>query len=96
MPVKVTLKKYLSQRNLNTYKLVQATTGRIAEHTVYALARPGVKRVDLETLGIIETLHNLTGETVTPNDLLEVIKKPMSDLAVPARPLFGVQTSGPS
>jgi DNA-binding Xre family transcriptional regulator len=83
MPVKVTLKEYLNQRNLSTYKLVQATTGRIAERTVYALARPGVKRVDLETLGvIIAALHDLTGETVTPNDLLEVIEEPVSDLAV--------------
>jgi DNA-binding Xre family transcriptional regulator len=72
MPVKVTLKEYLTQRNLSTYKLVQATTGRIAERTVYALARPGVKRMDLEAL------HDLTGETVTPNDLLEVIEEPVS------------------
>lgn len=83
MPVKVTLKEYLTQRNLSTYKLVQATTGRVAERTVYALARPGVKRVDLETLGvIIEALHDLTGETVTPNDLLEVIEEPVSELSV--------------
>jgi DNA-binding Xre family transcriptional regulator len=83
MPVKVTLKEYLTQRNLSTYKLVQATTGRVAERTVYALARPGVKRVDLETLGvIIEALHDLTGETVTPNDLLEVIEEPVFDLPV--------------
>jgi hypothetical protein len=29
MPVNVTLKKYLTQRNLSTYKLVQATTPRV-------------------------------------------------------------------
>ena len=77
MNVRVTLKEYLKHRNLSAYRLAQATTGRVAERTVYALARPGVKRIDLETLGVvIEALEELTGEPVTPNDLLEVTQTP--------------------
>jgi DNA-binding Xre family transcriptional regulator len=78
MNVSVRLKEYLNHHNLSAYKLVQETRGKVAERTVYAFARgEKVKRVDLETLGVVmQALTRLTGKPVTPNDLLEVIEEP--------------------
>lgn len=51
--------------------------GRVARGTVYSVAAGEVQRVDLETLsGILSGLSALTGQPVTPNDLLEVIEEP--------------------
>ncbi len=78
MNVTVKLREYLDTHAISAYRVVQETHGRIAERTVYALARQGAKRVDLETLGeVIGALRRLTGKTVTPNDLLEVIEEPV-------------------
>jgi hypothetical protein len=53
--------------------------GIVARGTVYSVAAGDVQRVDLETLsGLIGGLADLTGESVTPNDLLEVIEEPVS------------------
>jgi predicted NodU family carbamoyl transferase len=78
MNVNVKLREYLDTHSISAYRVVQETHGKIAERTVYALARQGVKRVDLETLGeVIGALRRLTGQPVTPNDLLEVIEEPI-------------------
>ena len=78
MNVNVKLREYLDTHSISAYRVVQETHGKIAERTVYALARQGVKRVDLETLGeVIGALRRLTGQPVTPNDLLEVIEEPV-------------------
>jgi hypothetical protein len=80
MNVNVKLREYLDTHSISAYRVVQETHGKIAERTVYALARQGVKRVDLETLGeVIGALRRLTGQPVTPNDLLEVIEEPLED-----------------
>lgn len=80
MNVSVKLREYLDTHSISAYRVVQETHGKIAERTVYALARQGVKRVDLETLGeVIGALRRLTGQPVTPNDLLEVIEEPQSE-----------------
>ncbi len=51
--------------------------GRVARGTVYSLASGDVQRLDLETLsGLLGGLADLTGQPVTPNDLLEVIETP--------------------
>jgi hypothetical protein len=77
MNVNVKLREYLDTHAISAYRVVQETHGKIAERTVYALARQGVRRVDLETLGeVIGALRRLTGQPVTPNDLLEVIETP--------------------
>ena len=76
MIVTVKLREYLDTHAISAYRVVQETHGRIAERTVYALARQGAKRVDLQTLGeVIGALRRLTGKPVTPNDLLEVIEE---------------------
>ncbi len=52
--------------------------GKVARGTVYAVAAGDVQRVDLETLsGLLGGLSDLTGQPVTPNDLLEVIEEPI-------------------
>lgn len=69
------LRQYLETHGLSAYALAKVAGGR--ETTIYRLAREGQEpdRVDLPTLArVIGALRRLTGETVTPNDLLEVIE----------------------
>jgi hypothetical protein len=76
--VRVSLDRFLQKNNLTAYRLVKETKGNAAQGSVYAFARgEKVKRVDLETLGVVmQALTRLTGKPVTPNDLLEVIEEP--------------------
>jgi transcriptional regulator with XRE-family HTH domain len=70
------LRQYLETHGLSAYALAKVAGGR--ETTIYRLAREGQEpdRVDLPTLArVIGALRKLTGETVTPNDLLEVIEE---------------------
>jgi len=72
--VEFTLKTFLEAHGLSAYRLAQASQGRVNRGTVYALARGGVSRVDLGTLGaVITTLEELTGQVVTPGDLLVAV-----------------------
>ncbi len=82
MNVRVSLDRYLQQNNLTAYRLSKEVDGKAAQGSVYALARGNkVKRVDLETLSqVMQALMRLTGQTVTPNDLLEVIEEPETPL----------------
>ncbi len=60
--------------------------GIVARGTVYSVAAGDVQRVDLETLsGLIGGLADLTGESVTPNDLLEVIEEPVDEMDLETR-----------
>jgi hypothetical protein len=78
MNVRVSLDRYLRQNNLTAYRLSKEVAGKAAQGSIYALARgEKVKRVDLETLSeVMQALMRLTGQTVTPNDLFEVIEEP--------------------
>ncbi len=70
--VHFTLGQYLAAHGLTAYRLAEAAQGRVSRKTVYALARGAAARVDLATLGaVITTLEELTGQEVTPADLLE-------------------------
>jgi DNA-binding Xre family transcriptional regulator len=82
MNVRVSLDRYLKTKNLTAYRLAQETAGAVARGSIFAMARGAkVKRVDLETLSeIMQALHRITGETVTPNDLFEVIEEADPDL----------------
>ncbi len=75
MPVRVSLDRFLASKNLSTYRLAKATSGRAAQGSIYAMAKgEQVKRVDLETLSeIIKALEHLTGEPVGVADILEII-----------------------
>ena len=81
MLIRVSLDRYLERHNLSAYRLANELKGRVAQGSVYAMTRSKtVKRIDLETLtGILQALERITGEAVTPNDLLEVIQEPESD-----------------
>jgi hypothetical protein len=90
MNVRVSLDRYLRQNNLTAYRLSKEVAGKAAQGSIYALARgEKVKRVDLETLSeVMQALMRLTGQTVTPNDLLEVIEEPVSTEEIEAREWF--------
>ena len=73
--IRLNIGSYLEQKNITPYRLVKESG--LAPNTVYTLARTSAKRIDLDTLGsIVEALTRLTGQPVTPNDLLEVIEEP--------------------
>ncbi len=64
------LRKYLDAHKVSAYALTKAAD--LAPNTVYALARGDQGRVDLTVLDkVITGLEQLTGQTVTFNDLLE-------------------------
>lgn len=78
--VELTLSSYLKAHGLTAYRLAQAARGRVSRGTVYALARGEVGRVDLGTLGaVMTTLEELTGQPVTPADLLAAVTVPDPD-----------------
>jgi hypothetical protein len=78
--VEFTLNSYLKAHGLTAYRLAEAARGRVSRGTVYALARGNVARVDLVTLGAVMTaLEELTGEPVTPGDLLSAVTLPEPD-----------------
>lgn len=81
MLIRVSLDRYLERHNLSAYRLANELKGRVAQGSVYAMTRSKtVKRIDLETLsGVLQALERITGEPVTPNDLLEVIEEPEPD-----------------
>ena len=67
------IKAYLQAARITPYRLWKESG--LAQSTVYALAKDRGDRADLATLGrLVETLERLTGRTVTPNDLLEVVR----------------------
>ena len=81
MLIRVSLDRYLERHNLSAYRLANELKGRVAQGSVYAMTRSKtVKRIDLETLsGVLQALERITGEPVTPNDLLEVLQEPEPD-----------------
>ena len=81
MLIRVSLDRYLERHNLSAYRLANELKGRVAQGSVYAMTRSKrVKRIDLETLsGVLQALERITGEPVTPNDLLEVLREPEPD-----------------
>ena len=71
------LDNILQTHNLTAYKLEQALRGRVSRNTVYRWAKEMPQSLDLAALPhMLEALTRLTGQPVTPNDLLEVIEEP--------------------
>ncbi len=78
------LGKYLQAHNLTAYKLEKAVTGVVSRNTVYKWARETKAPDHIHTaqfIAVMQALSRLTGQTVTPNDLLEVVEEPMIDLS---------------
>jgi DNA-binding Xre family transcriptional regulator len=75
------LKPYLEENSVSTHKL--ALEAGISPPNLYTLIRgEGAKNVSRETLAkLIGALRRLTGQTVTPNDLFEVIETPEPELS---------------
>ena len=73
------LKPYLEQTSVTPHKL--ALEAGISPPNLYTLIRgEGAKNVSRDTLGkLIGALRRLTGQPVTPNDLLEVIEEPVEE-----------------
>lgn len=64
------LRQYLDEHDISAYALTK--TAALAPNTVYGLARGDQSRVDLGVLDeVIAGLEQLTGQTVTFDDLLE-------------------------
>ena len=71
--VKLTIRTYLEQHNATAYRLWKASG--LPKNTAYALASGKTTRIDLDTLGkVVYGLEQITGQKITPNDLLEVIR----------------------
>ena len=72
------LPDYLKQNNVSVYKLDKELSGRVSTRTLYSWGKNAPERPDLGVLGeVIGALRRLTGQPVTPNDLLEVIEEPV-------------------
>ena len=72
MPVKWKLQEYLNQHDITPYRLAQEIHGELSQKGVYRLTDDSLGGVRFDTLSaVIAGLRRLTGETVTPNDLLE-------------------------
>ncbi len=74
------LKPYLEQNAIAAHKL--ALEAGISPPNLYTLIRgEGAKNVSRDTLAkLIGALRRLTGQPVTPNDLLEVIEEPLEEM----------------
>jgi DNA-binding Xre family transcriptional regulator len=71
--VKLKVKNYLETHQKTAYALWKASG--LPRNTVYSLSQGKATRLDLETMGkLLFGLEKLTGQTVTPNDLLEVVR----------------------
>lgn len=75
MQVHWRLRDYLNQHGLTAYRLAKVLP-EVRQPTIYRLASEhSPQSVNFETLGkVLQGLKTLTGEEVTPNDLLEVIQ----------------------
>jgi hypothetical protein len=84
MRLNMRLGEYLQNHNLTAYKLEKAVTGAVSRNTVYKWAKETQAPDHIHTaqfIEIMQALSRLTGQVVTPNDLLEVVEEPMIDLS---------------
>jgi hypothetical protein len=73
------VKDFLTAHGITPYRLWKDS--KLAQKTVYTLANDKGDRIDLGTFGrVVSTLSRLTGQPVTPNDLLEVIEEPPKEI----------------
>lgn len=78
--VRVRLKQFLDKHHITTYRLAESTSGT-SPKTIYAVAS-GTRKPSIETLGsVVEALRQLTGESVTFDDLLEFTPSPDPETA---------------
>ena len=64
------LREFLEDHGITGYRLIQEAD--VSHNTIYKLMNNQTDGVQGRVLNeILNTLHRLTGETVTPNDLLD-------------------------
>jgi hypothetical protein len=75
------LRDYLNRKGISAYQLAKALP-ESRQPTIYRLASESPPTsVNLDVLGrVVAGLRDLTGEPVSPNDLLEVIDEPVPPL----------------
>ncbi len=72
------LQHYLDSHGITPYKLWKESG--LARPTVYDMASNRAKGVKFDVFHkVMSTLETITGQPVTPNDLLEVIEEPLED-----------------
>lgn len=75
--IKWNLEHWLEERRVTRYELAQNMSGNVKSRitSLYRMRDP--KRVDLAVVAeIVAALRRITGEEVTPNDLLEFVPDP--------------------
>ena len=72
MALRVSLDRFLEEHQITAYRLSKALEGRVSKTTVYDMAKgENVQRVDIKNLeAVLHALSQITGEELTPNDLL--------------------------
>ena len=71
--VKWKIREYLEKHGKSPYALWKASG--LSRTAVYDICNDKQEGLRFEAMGrIVEALEKLTGETVTPNDLLEVVR----------------------
>lgn len=71
------LDKVLAAHGITRYELAQNMSGNVKTRLTSLYRTKNQRRVDLTVMGeIVGTLRQMTGEEVTPNDLLEFVPDP--------------------
>ena len=71
------LEKVLEAHGITRYELAQNMGGNVKTRLTSLYRTKNQRRVDLAVMGeIVGTLRRMTGEEVTPNDLLEFVPDP--------------------
>ncbi len=77
MKIRLTLGAYLERHDISAYRVVKESRGKLAQNTVYAMARKPAQRVDLDTIGeVLTALERIQGQPVGIMDVLDVQEKP--------------------
>lgn len=83
--MKWNLEDWLETRGVTRYELAQNMGGNVKTRltSLYRMREP--KRIDLAVMGeIVSALRHITGEEVTPNDLLEYVPDPEPEANIDA------------
>lgn len=71
--MKWTIKEFLSKHNKTPYALMKETG--LPRQTIYSITNNQTKGLEFATMArLVAGLEKITGASVTPNDLLEVVR----------------------
>ena len=73
MKLRLSLGAYLDEHHISADRVVQESQGRLARHTLDALAHTSARRINLDTVGeLLSILSKIQGHPVQLADLLDV------------------------